>query len=387
MYLETPYIIIKTIVKAYQLVFGEMRGFFRVSPLVRRAALTGVSLLSSSLAAGALHCTAVASPSRDAKLDALPTLKGSYRGQLTPENAPSVEHDGMRWQRGPFYSWWLRVGAIKTPSFAAFSEAIDEVLQRASGSAAYVAIDELSMAPWMTGLLRSKGFRFHHFHAARGVEGELEANDESRPGELVYYQWLGDPSHDMVPCYATSIEGVGALVLSPDESKVLLVWEYGQWKPVTGAVDAGESKITSLARELGEEVGSELDLSFAPRYLGGWQISKARDKLTNDNFSSFVVRAKTADFAVDGKEIVAAKWFDRTELMAAFKAAGSPQPMGTITLEDPERELGERTKVSTNALNWLANYESGASLLVRLQSRNGFQQIMNIGGTAPPVKA
>jgi 8-oxo-dGTP pyrophosphatase MutT (NUDIX family) len=191
----------------------------------------------------------------------------------------------------------------------------------------------------------------------------------------------------MVPCYATSIEGVGALVLSPDESKVLLVWEYGQWKPVTGAVDAGESKITSLARELGEEVGSELDLSFAPRYLGGWQISKARDKLTNDNFSSFVVRAKTADFAVDGKEIVAAKWFDRTELMAAFKAAGSPQPMGTITLEDPERELGERTKVSTNALNWLANYESGASLLVRLQSRNGFQQIMNIGGTAPPVKA
>ena len=31
----------------------------------------------------------------------------------------------------------------------------------------------------------------------------------------------------MVPAYATSIEGVGALVLSPDEKRVLLVWEYG----------------------------------------------------------------------------------------------------------------------------------------------------------------
>ena len=41
----------------------------------------------------------------------------------------------------------------------------------------------------------------------------------------------------MVPCYATSIEGVGALVLSPDEKKVLLVWEYGNCKPLSGAVD------------------------------------------------------------------------------------------------------------------------------------------------------
>ena len=49
----------------------------------------------------------------------------------------------------------------------------------------------------------------------------------------MYYRWNGDAAHDMVPAYSTSIEG-GGLVLSPDESKVLLIWEYGNWKPITG---------------------------------------------------------------------------------------------------------------------------------------------------------
>jgi hypothetical protein len=35
---------------------------------------------------------------------------------------------------------------------------------------------------------------------------------------------------DMVPPASSSIEGVFAFVLSPDELQVLLVWEYGHWK-------------------------------------------------------------------------------------------------------------------------------------------------------------
>ena len=58
----------------------------------------------------------------------------------------------------------------------------------------------------------------------------------------------------MVPCYATSIEGVGALVLSPDpEKKVLLVWEYATGSHSCGAVDQGESILEAAGREAGEE--------------------------------------------------------------------------------------------------------------------------------------
>ena len=52
--------------------------------------------------------------------------------------------------------------------------------------------------------------------------------------------------------------------------QVLLVWEYGNWKPVSGAVDEGESKLEAARREAGEEVGVQLDASFAPVYVGGW---------------------------------------------------------------------------------------------------------------------
>ena len=35
------------------------------------------------------------------------------------------------------------------------------------------------------------------------------------------------------------------------------MWEYGNWKLVTGAVDEGESTIAGLGRELHEEVGAQ----------------------------------------------------------------------------------------------------------------------------------
>ena len=117
--------------------------------------------------------------------------------------------------------------------------------------------------------------------------------DPHVPGQLVYYKWMGEQySHDRVPSYATSIEGVAAVVLSPDEQRILLIWEYGHWKLVQGAVDPGESKLFTVGREMREEVGIEVDHSFTAKYLGGWQKSKARDYLINDNLSCFAMRAK-----------------------------------------------------------------------------------------------
>jgi ADP-ribose pyrophosphatase YjhB (NUDIX family) len=62
----------------------------------------------------------------------------------------------------------------------------------------------------------------------------------------------------MVPNYATAIEGATGLCFSPDGARILLVWERGSWSTPGGAVNAGESKIDALARELYEEVGVEV---------------------------------------------------------------------------------------------------------------------------------
>ena len=75
----------------------------------------------------------------------------------------------------------------------------------------------------------------------------------------------------MVPNYSTCIEGATSICFSPDGTQVLLVWERGGWTTPGGAVNAGESKLEALVRELGEEVGVEVDLDMPVRLcIGAW---------------------------------------------------------------------------------------------------------------------
>ena len=94
--------------------------------------------------------------------------------------------------------------------------------------------------------------------------------------------------------YATGIEGATALMFSPDERKVLLVWERGHWTTSGGAVNPGESKLETLIREVHEEVRVHVDQTWeGVCYLGGWSAGRARDNLINDNFSAFAVRLQS----------------------------------------------------------------------------------------------
>ncbi len=52
------------------------------------------------------------------------------------------------------------------------------------------------------------------------MDAECFQNHEPSTHELIYYRWSDPKRPDMVPPYATSIEGGGLIVLSPDESKV-----------------------------------------------------------------------------------------------------------------------------------------------------------------------
>ena len=106
----------------------------------------------------------------------------------------------------------------------------------------------------LMGAVQSRGYRFYHYHP--------DTN------EMIWYKWC-TALPDLVPAYATSIEGGAVLVLSPDRSQVLLVWERGRlylqlpciiytccyrWGCPGGAVDMGESCLEGAIRECKEEV-------------------------------------------------------------------------------------------------------------------------------------
>ena len=134
-------------------------------------------------------------------------------------------------QKGPYGGLWLRVGcdAGPTPDAASLAEALITVPPDSS-AATYVALNERCVSPQLTETLLSHGFSFHHF---RRSPPSGDPSERVPHHELVYYKWEGNADHDLVPAYATATEGVGGLILSPDEKSVLLIWEYGCWKLVT----------------------------------------------------------------------------------------------------------------------------------------------------------
>jgi 8-oxo-dGTP pyrophosphatase MutT (NUDIX family) len=219
--------------------------------------------------------------------------------------------EGLTLQAGPHGSLWLRVsGTVLGADFVeAASRWLTEFQKRGRG-AFYVAIAESShTVPEAVQWMLQNNFTFHHY-----MPGQTTTQTKVE-GELVYYRWCGDPSNDKVCQYATSVEGMSALLLSPDEREVLLVWEYGTWKSVSGAILAGETMLQAGAREVFEEVGVRLNTSFAPLLVGGFVKPKARDLQINDNFHAVVMKALSRGIEVDGDEIQLAEWFPIHDLL------------------------------------------------------------------------
>ena len=109
-------------------------------------------------------------------------------------------------------------------------------------AAVYVIVSLRAMQAIDFGWLVNKGFAFHHYRApGHGCtplpEPSTDSNAEGT-AEFVYYCWPGAPEEDMVPHYATAIEGATGLCFSPDGTEVLLVWARGAWSTPGGAVSA-----------------------------------------------------------------------------------------------------------------------------------------------------
>jgi len=330
--------------------------------------------------------------------------KKAFPGQLVPPRPSLAEvhegatplgkvvaHRGVILQRGPFNGIFVRVGCIPRHPWIdlwlTLRELVNYYLQTERANlaareeemargdtdkkyipcAVYVVVSLRSMQAIDFSWLVNQGFHFHHYRAPG--HGDTPPADPAAPlahdeatAEFVYYCWPGTPETDMVPNYATAIEGATGLCFSPDGAKVLLVWERGSWSTPGGAVNAGESKIDALARELREEVGVEVDFGTPPQFLAGWSESRARDNLVNDSFCAFAVRLKSLDYSTDKKEIFEAVWFDAAELLAAWGKVGKPLE------KKVEMDMGrgpERGAFAGNMLKWLDTYSSGHGHVIK----------------------
>ena len=318
---------------------------------------------------------------------------------------------GLVIQKGPFESIFIRAGCYEHPWVELWTTLkrvvayyIDTEKERVSQEntkynagtvtkkpkprAIYVAVSLHTMQAIDFGYLVGQGFRFHHYRAPGhgatplpapseplGDGGEATSPDAPRraaeqvassesdsvgDSELVYVVEpavsLGIGVKGMVPSYSTSIEGATAICLSPDGTKVLLVWERESWTTPGGAVDPGECKVETLRRELMEEVGAELDEKAEMQYVGGWSKGRARDNISNDSFSCFVVHLKSEHLQVDNLEIEEAGWFEWKPLLAKWREMGSPSG------KQLEIDVGKgegRSKMGGNTLLGLDLYEKG----------------------------
>lgn len=236
-------------------------------------------------------------------------------GEVTPLMPLEENRDGkdIIVQGGWYGSLFVRAltGNV-TPG--QLKEFLKECEDKKSG-AVYAAFPQSLMANdangrlWL-GAVLLLGYKHHHLH--------------KETGEHIYYKWTKDTT-DMVPEYATSVEGGGVLVVSPDEKEVLLVrnvgWTDAHWARPGGATLAGESCLQAALRECKEETEAEIDDNFPSQLVASYNKPKARDERINDHFQLFAVKAKTKNIKIDQKEIGAAGWHNIEDLVAGWNAA------------------------------------------------------------------
>lgn len=149
--------------------------------------------------------------------------------QTETGNAIVCDDLGTIMQAGPCNGLFLRLpsvlpvaGAIQQKEEESLKQLIDGILNEYTQServgAMYVTMHEIAQfLPGIASFLISRGFAYHHYAAS------FPRGDSGSRNEHVYYKWCRRGAKDMVPAYATSIEGAAAVLLSPDETMVLLV--------------------------------------------------------------------------------------------------------------------------------------------------------------------
>lgn len=185
-----------------------------------------------------------------------------------------------------------------------------------------------------------------------------------------YYKWLLKDVEDKVHPYATSTAGATAMILSPDEQSVLLVYEK-MWKPVTGSTSFSEYSLNTAIREASEEVGIKLDVNFVPRLIGLWNIGGRCGKKINDTMFCYIMKAESTNLQLDEFEISKAKWFKIDDLKEVINMA--------VNKENREGNYAFWSYITYNGekfgypyLLWLDNYLKGRWLFNHVEDNVNF---------------
>ena len=101
-----------------------------------------------------------------------------------------------------------------------------------------------------------------------------------------------------------------------DEERCLLGrgagWPEGRFSTLAGFVEPGEPLERAVAREVGEETGVELGAC--------WYAGSQPWPFPSSLMVGFYAQARSTDLAVDGVELVEARWFTREQLAAALRS-------------------------------------------------------------------
>jgi 8-oxo-dGTP pyrophosphatase MutT (NUDIX family) len=120
---------------------------------------------------------------------------------------------------------------------------------------------------------------------------------------------------------------VRAVIASP-QGEILLIrphgYSTGEWTLAGGGVEAGESPVEAMRRELAEELGigceDPVELPVTNRFIYSDSHKRAR-KLDHDGQDAvmfFVSLSREAGLVLQTEELAEARWFANGEAAAAF---------------------------------------------------------------------
>jgi ADP-ribose pyrophosphatase YjhB (NUDIX family) len=254
--------------------------------------------------------------------------------------AITVEH---RMIKPGSYSTWIRVLSADIGP-AQLASVLSRCEESNNKGAIHVYLREKFINRQLVQQLKSQGYKFHHY-----VEDTQTFVYGKRPQDIEDGKELMN---------ATAKELIGALVISPDEQQVLLLWEGGKWVFATGYTMTRESVVDALRRELRTQLSLEVDKAYAPRAVGGWTRASAKFDCINEVFMCYALRATSTVLNLD--EDMHARWFNIDELMqlldmvdAQFKQLGV-EPKLDSAVEHPPGNV-----FSHLALRWVKTFRSG----------------------------
>ena len=313
------------------------------------------------------------------------TFKFAYHGQLTPplptpdaanstKSGPVVVHNGILWQRGPYRSWWLRLGHLgaSLPAQREMSEALDEAIVRAKnasaiGAAAYVGVPECLVEPRL--MACSGAWVPLSPLSRRGWRWRWRSRRERRERRAHLLQVAGRP--------APRPRAVVRVVHRRRRRTDPLTRRGGRPpRPRVGDVEARDRR--DRRRRVGDGDGAaRVDGGGRDRTRSGVPPRLRRRvaprpgarRRVNDNFRTFVVRAASRDFNADATEVGGARWFPLKELLAIYQGAGEPKPWEAFHVPAPAAGAfaalpDEERRVHSFTCAFLSTYLAGKGLPV-----------------------